>query len=61
MNMIEVHFETIILRLSSWSALVGFIFFLTTICFLGYNQRKFIKKNPEWKQFDKVLREKMLL
>lgn len=61
MNFVDVHFETIIDRISAWSALVGFIIFVFAICFLGYNQRKFSKRNPDWERFDKVLHKKMII
>lgn len=59
MNIIEIHPQTTIDRLSQWSAFASLIFMITAICFLGYNKRKFNKKNPGWEKFDELLKEKI--
>jgi hypothetical protein len=32
---------------------------IAAICFLGYNKKKFSKKNPDWERFDQMLKEKL--
>ena len=33
--------------------------FLGGICFLSYNKNKFARKNPDWENFDKTMKEKV--
>lgn len=32
---------------------------VAAICFLGYNRKKFNRKNPDWERFDQMLKEKL--
>lgn len=52
MNIVENHPQTLLQKLSEWSAFIGLILFVGGICFLGYNKNKFNKKNPDWQKFD---------
>ncbi len=38
-----------------WGALWGVLFALFAFIFLSYNQNKYYRKNPEWKNFKKAL------
>lgn len=35
--------------------------FLGGICFLSYNKNKFARKNPDWENFDKTMKEKVYI
>lgn len=56
MNVIEIHYQTIIDRVSQWSALASLVFMIAALCFLGYNRNKFNKRNPDWERFDQMLK-----
>lgn len=48
MNIVEIHPQTIIDRISQWSAFSSLVFMIAAVCFLGYNRRKFNRRNPDW-------------
>lgn len=57
-NQIEVHYETLIQHMSLWGALASGIFAIMGFCFLAYNRRKFLQKNPSWGKFDQTMHKK---
>ena len=51
-NNFEIHFETLLAKLSLWGASMSVVFAIFAICFLAYNRRKFLRHNPDWGNFD---------
>lgn len=56
MQIVENHPQTLLAKMSEWSAFVGLIVFVGGICFLTYNKNKFSRKNPDWEKFDETLK-----
>jgi hypothetical protein len=51
----RIVYVTLIDKISMWGALWGVLFALFAFIFLSYNQNKYYRKNPEWKNFKKAL------
>jgi hypothetical protein len=52
----RISFSTLLDHVSMWGAFWGVLFALFALLFLGYNRKKFYKKNPDWDQFKKVIK-----
>lgn len=55
---IRMSYDTIFDQVAKWGAFFNVLFTFFALFFLGYNRRKFYKKNPDWDRFKKHLNEK---